>query len=55
MSADDRSAEEVSRESFFEVSVPAGVTRSLKYKTVGQIRTCVTRTDQRRDFREIGF
>lgn len=55
MSAEDRGTKGVSRESFFEVSVPVGVTRSLKYKTVGQIRTCVNCSDQSRDFREISL
>lgn len=53
MSAEDRGTEEVSGESFFEDYVPVGVMRSLNYKTVGQIRTCVNCSDQRRDFRRI--
>lgn len=55
MSADDKNAEGVSKEPLFEVSVLAGVTTSPRYKTVGQIITCVNRSDQRRDFREIGL
>jgi len=55
VSAEDRGTEEVSKESFFEVSVPVGVTRPLINKTVGQIRTCVSCSDQRRDYREIGL
>lgn len=39
-----------SPKSFLEVSVPVGVTRSLKHETVGQIRTCVNSRDPEERF-----